>query len=111
MNKKLTLTTLTSILAISPMLAFAQVATGGHPGTIATNFSILGEKIVTQLWIVFTVIAIIAFVIAGILFLASGGDPEKVTKARQAFIWGVAGVAAAIIAYSIVAIVLGGLGG
>ena len=67
-------------------------------------------SILNALWIVFSAIAVILFVIAGILFLTASGAPEKLSTARSALIWGVVGVAVAIIAYSIITIVSGVLG-
>jgi FtsH-binding integral membrane protein len=63
------------------------------------------EKILNSLWIIFTAIAVIMFVIAGITFLTANGSPEKLTQARSALIWGVVGVVVGIVAYSIITIV------
>jgi len=88
-----------------PVLAFAissQVApTEGSIGSMAS----LVTKIENFVWVVFGLIAVIAFVTAGILFLTAGGQPEKVQSARSAFIWGIVGVVVGIIAYSILAII------
>jgi hypothetical protein len=62
------------------------------------------------MWIIFGGIAVIAFVVSGILFLTAGGAPEKVATARNAAIWGIAGVVVGILAYSILAIVGTALG-
>lgn len=92
-----------------PLVSLAQItATPPHIG--AVNLVSLGNVIVTQVWVFFTIVAIIMFVVAGIQFLTSGGDPERVQKARSSFLWGVAGVAVGIIAYAIVTIVSGALG-
>lgn len=56
-------------------------------------------------WKIFGIIAIVMFVVAGILFLTAGGDPEKVGTARKAFLWGVAGVVVGILAFSIITFV------
>jgi len=81
----------------------AQV--GGSPPRVNGDITALGNIIVNKVWIVFTIIAIIMFVIAGILFMTAQGAPEKIATARQAFLWGVAGVAVGILAYTIVTIV------
>ena len=87
----------------------AQVG-GTPPSSFSPNLTALGQTIINQVWIVFTIFAVICFVIAGILFLVSQGDPEKVTKARSAFLWGVAGVVVGVLAYTIIALVRGALG-
>ncbi|OGZ85050.1 MAG: hypothetical protein A2401_03005 [Candidatus Staskawiczbacteria bacterium RIFOXYC1_FULL_38_18] len=97
------------ITAILPVVALAQIGSSA-PSNFSPNLTSLGQTIVNQLWIIFTIIAVIMFVIAGILFLTSQGDPEKVTKARQAFLWGVAGIIVGVLAYTIVALVRGALG-
>jgi len=103
MNKtKLTLISLGMLLL--PVLALAQPAVG------SLNLCMLIGKIETAVWEVFGLIAVIAFVTAGILFLTAGGSAEKVAAARSAAIWGVAGVIVGIIAFSIIAIVGSGIG-
>lgn len=65
----------------------------------------LARNIETAIWVVFGGIAVICFVIAGILFLTAMGNPEKLKIARDSLWWGVAGVIVGILAYSIVAII------
>ena len=87
---------------VFPIIVSAQ---GGlHEGTSLSILSI-GSSIVNVLWVVFTVLAIICFVVAGVLFLTAFGDTEKLKTARGAFIWGVVGVVVAILAFSIVSLV------
>ena len=57
------------------------------------------------MWIAFCAIVVICFVVAAILFLTSMGNAEKVSQARSAFIWGIAGVVVGILAYSITTII------
>lgn len=100
MNKQKILTSLVSLsILAAPVLALAQPS--GNIGSIEALIDVI-EK---YLWIVFGLIAVIAFVVAGILFLTAGGDPEKVKQARTAFIWGVVGVIVGILAFSIVQII------
>jgi len=54
---------------------------------------------------VFTIIAVVCFVIAGVLFLTAQGSPEKIQAARNAFLWGVAGVVVGVLAFTIISIV------
>jgi len=71
---------------------------------IAGSIQELSDKMAKVMWTVFSLIVVICMLVAGILFLTSGGDPEKIKTARLAFIWGVVGVAVGIIAYSIIEI-------
>lgn len=99
MNKKITLSLiLASVLAV-PFFASAQ-----PPVTIGSISQVI-SKLEVALWTVFGGLAVVMFVIAGILFLTAQGDPEKVKNARNAFIWGVVGIVVGIMAYSIIAIV------
>ena len=94
------LSTLAGVLVL-PIVAFALPA--GVPAISSLTQIVI--YIENALWVIFGLIAVVMFVMAGILFLTAGGQPEKVQSARSAFIWGVAGVVVGIVAYSIVAIV------
>jgi len=106
MNKKVLLSLVLLTLVTFPVFAFAQPGSvgGDTPGTIGSIDGII-DSLGEILWTVFGAIALIMFVIAGIMFLTAQGDPEKVKSARNAFLWGVVGIVVAIIAYSIVTIV------
>ena len=79
---------------------------GPDTGTPCINdITSLFSSIESLIWIVFGAVALVCFVIAGILFLTAQGAPEKLKTARSAFIWGIAGVVVGILAYSIISIV------
>lgn len=62
------------------------------------------------IWPIFVAVSILMFLVSGILFLTSRGDPAKVKTAKASFVWGLIGVAVAILAFSIpyiIATVLG----
>ena len=103
-TKKIALSLVSVGLIALPFIAFAQpTVTIGSVGDLIT-------KIKSLMWLVFGGIAVIMFVIAGVLFVTAGGAPEKIATARSAFIWGVVGVVVAIVAYSITAMVAAFLG-
>ncbi|MBI1866322.1 MAG: hypothetical protein HY005_03335 [Candidatus Staskawiczbacteria bacterium] len=89
---------LLSVLLV-PVTVFAQ------PNVTISSLDQLVNAIKRPIWIVFGLIALIAFVVAGILFLSAGGDPEKVKTARAAFLWGIVGIVVGIVAFSIVTII------
>jgi len=93
---------------IFPYAAFAD-RLGGMENTSLSIYS-LGLSIADAVWVVFTIIALVAFVIAGIMFLTAQGEPEKLKTARSAFLWGVAGVIVAILAFTVISIVKNALG-
>ncbi len=103
MNKQKIAIALTSAAALAlPILAFAV------PGQIGSIESLV-EVIERFVWVVFGLIVTISFIIAAVLFLTAGGDPDKVVKARTAFLWGVAGVVVGILAFSILKIIEGAI--
>lgn len=100
MNKKLVALGTSALLLVFPL---AALAFGGQPGPV----NIIGaiDNILGSVWVIFTAVAVLAFLIAGFMFLTSRGDPSGVSKARDAVIWGAAGVVVAIIAFSVVGII------
>lgn len=84
-----------------PVVALAQ------PSVSVTDFNDLIVKVGDILWKIVMLVALIMFVIAGLMFMFAQGDPTKVATARQFVLWGVVGIIVAILAYSIVAIVEG----
>jgi hypothetical protein len=101
--KKILLTLLLVSALILPIITMAQI--GGSPPNISTDLTGLGNKIANAAWIVFTIIALLAFLIAGILFLTAAGNAEKIVQARTAFLWGIAGVVVGIMAFGIITII------
>jgi hypothetical protein len=103
MSKKILFFLILGILLL-PSAAFAQLQWG-----FAGGYSVGGiiGSIRSVLWVIFCAIAVVCFVIAGILFLTAQGQPEKLKAARSSFIWGVVGIVVGIIAYSITTIVSG----
>lgn len=108
--KKILLSLFALNLAFLPFLASAQY--GGFQGTGAgLNIERVGLSLANAIWIIFTVIAVLCFVFAGIMFLTAFGDADKIKTARSAFLWGIVGVVVAIFAYTAVALIRRTLGG
>jgi FtsH-binding integral membrane protein len=99
MNKKTLLSLALFGLTTLPFAVSAQ------PKATISDIGDAIDKLTSVLWTIFGGIAVVMFVVAGILFLTASGDPEKVKSARNAAIWGVAGIIVGILAYSIVKIV------
>ena len=100
MSKKISFLIILGVL-FSPFIASAQLHSYGSGGSIISI--VHGAEMTAGL--IFGAVAVISFIVAGVLFLTAQGEPDKITKARSAFIWGVAGVIVGIIAFSIIAIV------
>ena len=56
------------------------------------------DSLKTTITAIFAAIVVICFTWAAILYLTSSGDPEKMTKAKKAFLYGVIGVAIGVLA-------------
>jgi len=97
--KKIVVSLLLLSVLLVPAMAFAQ------PNVTINSLEGLVNAIKGPLWVVFGLIALIAFVVAGILFLTAAGNPEKIAQARTAFLWGIVGVVVGIVAYSIISII------
>lgn len=108
--KKLIIFLFSAVVLALPLLVLAQGMTptmpGGPPNAQGMNMEQLGNSITSIMGYLFGVIAVVMFVIAGILFLTAAGSPEKIQQARNAFMWGVVGVIVGIIAFSIISIVM-----
>ena len=102
MSKKISLSLIVPGILAVPFVALAQLHSYGSGYTIQGII----PKLEMAAGLVFGAIAVICFILAGILFLTAQGEPEKLKAARLAVIGGVAGVVVGIIAFSIIAIVL-----
>lgn len=102
---KITLSSVAISILTFPVLAFAISATDKPGEASIDSLPTLINQIETIMWMVFGGIAVIMFVVAGIMFLTAQGQPEKVQTARSALIWGIAGVVVGILAYSILSII------
>jgi len=100
MSKKLFFLIL-SLFFVLPFSALAQLHSYGPDLSI---FTIIDATIRSS-WIIFAAIAVVCFLVSGVIFLTAQGAPEKIKTARSAFIWGVAGVVVGIISYSILSVV------
>jgi len=97
--KKILISLLSLDMLLLPVMVLAQ------PAVSINSLDQLITAIKGPIWVVFGLIALVAFVIAGVLFLTAAGDPEKVAKARTAFLWGIVGIIVGILAFSIVTII------
>jgi len=109
MNKKILFLIWSGILILSACpsgLVLAQLSSCPAGGPCVTSISPMIHGIEMAAGLIFGGVAVICFLVAGVLFLTAQGEPEKVKTARAAFIWGVAGVIVGILAFSIIAIMV-----
>ncbi len=79
----------------------AQLQQWGPPVSLTG----LIASFLTTLWIIFSAIAVVCFLMAGVIFLTAQGDSNKLKLARYAVLGGVAGVAIGILSYVIIPLV------
>lgn len=97
MKKILTL----PLLAIAVLsLAYPVVALGVKLDNPIgpNNIGELVEKIADGVAVVIGPLALIMFIVSGILFLASAGSPERVNTAKTCFVYAIIGAAVALAA-------------
>ena len=85
------------LLAITPIWALADSVGTVEVKSATDVISIINR---TTNWFANIVIAIdvLFFVLTGFYFLTSQGNPEKLNKAKEMFIWAVVGTAVVIVA-------------
>jgi len=69
----------------------------GDSGAAAKGFVDILTGIMQWLLAIVGILAVIAFVIAGILYLTSAGDEEQIGRAKKAMIYAIVGVIVALL--------------
>jgi phosphoglycerol transferase MdoB-like AlkP superfamily enzyme len=98
MKKVLTGITAVSLLAL-PVLALAQ-----ETAPEVDIFDAL-ETLTNYLFTILLIVAVIFLIIAAFTFITASGDPDKVGKARNFVLYALIGVAVAVAARGLVALV------
>lgn len=97
MNKKFLLLFYSLVLLLSPLLSMAALP----PDNWVTRF--INNLLSMVIWPVFIGLVVAMFIYAGILFLTSAGDENKMKKARMAVVFAVVGIIVGILGYKAVA--------
>jgi glucose uptake protein GlcU len=81
-------------ISLFPAAALAQWNVGRYSGTQLPSGSLYNiiENILKWLLIIFGFIAIIGFVISGIMYLTAAGDEDQQEKAKNQMFWSITGV-------------------
>ncbi|OGZ66433.1 MAG: hypothetical protein A3C50_02460 [Candidatus Staskawiczbacteria bacterium RIFCSPHIGHO2_02_FULL_43_16] len=88
----------------NPLCPNMQTPCAPGPACIC-GFADLIERIVFYLSTIIGILAVLMFVIAGIYFVISAGNPEKIKRARDIAIWAAIGVAISLAGTGLVAVV------
>ena len=79
--------------------------TVGNPDSMET----MVQKILTAVFTVIGIVAVVMIVLGGVNYTTSQGDPSKVKKAKDTILYGVIGLVVALMAFAIVNFVLNSL--
>jgi Type IV secretion system pilin len=74
------------------------------PGGIA-SFQLLLESITNILLVAIPIIAVIAFIVAGFLYVLSAGDSEKASRAKTIIKWNIVAMAVGYLSLAIIRII------
>jgi hypothetical protein len=80
----------------APKSFLAQFQPPSDTGLPSTTVSDIISNLMSWILSVVGILAIIAFAIAGILYMTSGGDEERISSAKRAFIYSILGVIIAL---------------
>jgi len=105
MNKRL-ITSFLVVFLVLPLLVFAVDFPDPFPGgTPPDSFSLVIRRVIDRIfgyiWLFFIAFAVIMFIRAGFMYLTAGGEPGKVKSASGSLLWGIIGVAVAMLAFTI----------
>lgn len=101
MNKKLIALSNVAIILALPVVAFAFNA-GDVPNAVETlSIGTLIDIVFSIIWPVVVAFSIVMLILAAFTFMTAKGDDGKLAQARSEVIWGVVGIAVALLAFSI----------
>ena len=111
--KKIILVVISAFLLLLANVALAQWSTGTYAGYGLPTGSIYNIIMSVMKWLlsIFGFIAIVGFVISGIMYLTAAGDEDQQKKAKKQMYWSITGVIVGIVGLVIIYAVDAMLGG
>ncbi len=76
----------------------------------ACSFADLIDNIINFIFTIAIIITPIMIIVGGFMFITGGGDPAKITRAKQLLLWTVIGLTVILFARSLVAVLRNALG-
>ena len=102
------------VFDLPPRLALATSTNQGLNNPIGTNTMLLGDVLLRLTKFTLGIIALLSvatFVYGGAVMLTSGGNPEKLKKAKDTLVWAVFGLATMLLSYSFLNLVFNVIAG
>lgn len=104
-----------AVIALAPAIASAQVYKGAENAALSgldgTNITTLVQNLMFWLFGILGFLAVIGFVISGILYLTAAGDEDQIGKAKNAMMYSIIGVIVAMLGLVIFSAVRAFFGG
>jgi len=102
MLKKITKNIIPSLIVsflVAPFLVSAvTVSQPGQVDITRDSIQTILENVLTWIYTIFFILATLFILYAGFLYMTAGGDDAKIKKAKQQLIYGLIGIAIALIA-------------
>lgn len=105
---------LSSASLLAPALASAQLDTGrisGDSQLESTSIVDIITSLMQWLLLIVGILAVIGFVISGILYVTAAGDEGQIDKAKKALVYSIIGIIVALIGLIVITAVTNLLGG
>ena len=91
---------------VSNLINFSELASENERGsTIRTTWELV-KRIVDLFLLVIGILSVIAIIIGGIIYITSGGDPDKAKKGQKAVVYAIYGIVIASLAWVIESVLL-----
>ncbi len=99
------------IILVATVLSFSSALAVDFPNPLQVgSFEALLEAIINFIFWVGVTLAPLMLIIAGLMYVTSGGSPDKVTKAKNLMLWTLVGLAVLIAAKGLVNVIRSILG-
>lgn len=109
--KKIVYSVVAATALLAPVAALAQFAVPANTNLPQGTVLDIVTNIMKWLLIVVGILAVIAFVIAGILYLTSAGNEDRISSAKKAMVYAIIGVVVALVGLVVIVAVQSLLGG
>ena len=105
--KRAVVVAVTAASLLAPAVALGQWTTAlpATSGLATTSVAVIISTVMQWLLYIIGTIAVITFIIAGIMYLTAAGDEDQIGKAKKAMVYGIVGIAVALIGLIIVNVV------
>jgi len=96
---KIAVNYLMSVIFLVPAVALAQIdlSAGGNTGLQQTSIFDIIQNVMLWLLGILGFVAVIGFVISGILYLVAAGDEDAQARAKRAMIYSITGVVVGLV--------------